>query len=146
MKFWISLISLALTATASAQLSLGYFPFNDSKVQLTTNPDKLVFADLRVETNSFFSNLNFELAPFVNLKRKESYNLYLGPGISAYPFYNGDDESFLNGYFLTVGVRWMPIASLRALGFIFELSPYVDDTFEGGRFRSHLGISYHFAK
>lgn len=144
-KFLVALVFSALSVPAVAQVSLGYFPWAYSQVQLTSNPSNLIFGDLRVETNSFIANLNIEAAVFTNLQRKEEYNLYLGPGVVTYPVYS-DDEQFLTGYFLSLGVRWMPFEKLRQLGILFEISPYVNDSIEAARLRSNLGVAYHFGK
>ncbi len=139
----ITLFSIA-TGVASAQVSLGYFPFNYHMVQLTSNPDNMVFGDIRLETNSFVSNLNLEVAPLlVNLKRTTAYNFYLGPGININPL---NEVNVLNGYFLTTGIRWMPFEKLRSLALVFELSPMAFERLDGAQLRSFLGLSYHFRK
>lgn len=140
---WCTLFGLSLMS-AHGQVALGYFPFNYSQVQLTTNPDYRVFADVRVETNSFLANLNLESAVMVNLRHREAYNLYMGPGLRMNPFLT--EEGVLNGYFLTLGTRWMPFSNLRSFGIIFELSPLLGPGWEGGSLRSYLGLSYHFGK
>ncbi len=143
-KLFLLLVLLVSSIPMSAQLALGYFPFNYSQVQLTTNPDRLVFGDLRMETNSFITNLNIELAPMFNLLRREEFNFYAGGGVNLNPLYQ--EGSVVGGYFMTTGVRWMPLSQMRALGFIFELSPLLYDSFYGAQLRSFLGVSYHFGK
>lgn len=146
MKKRLVIIFILFTSfSTTAQVALGYFPWGYSQVQLSSSPSKLAFADLRVETNTFFANLNIELGLFVNLSRKEVYNLYLGPGVASYPFYN-EDRKWISGYFMTAGVRWMPLKNLRNLAVIFEISPYLNNNLEGGRLRSNLGLSYAFGR
>ena len=145
-KTLFATLFLTLVYTAKSQVALGYFPFNYSKVQITSNPQYLLFGDLRVETNSLISNLNIDFGLNFNLQRKDKYNLYIGPGFSGNPVYNDDNSNFLQGYSFTVGVRWLPIEKLKSLGVIFEIAPYADQTFESGRINSNLGISYHFGR
>ena len=145
-KILLVAILISAFANAKAQVAIGYFPFNYSTVQLTSNPQHLVFGDFRVETNSLISNLNLALAINVNLIRRDKYNFYVGPGITSRPVYNGDESSIIQGYYFTAGVRWMPFEKLKALGVILEISPYVDHTFESGKLQSFLGVSYDFGR
>ncbi len=136
------LLALCLGFKAKSQVVLGYFPFNYGEVQLTSSQENLFFADLRVETNSFISNLNTELGGAINLQRTEQYNLYVGAGLRFNPFYA---YASVSGYYLPVGVRWRPIRALSKLGLVFELSPlFYERLGEGLVLRSKLGLSYAF--
>ncbi len=125
-----------------SQVTLGYFPFNYGEVQLTSPQEYLLFADFRMETNSFISNLNMELGGAVNLKRGAQYNFYLGAGFRFNPF---AETTNLAGYYFPVGIRWLPIKAISKLGFVFELSPILYEKIgEGLAIRSKLGLSYAF--
>ncbi|MBP9739650.1 MAG: hypothetical protein V9E96_04705 [Chitinophagaceae bacterium] len=62
-----------------AQLAISYFPFQ-SIVSLTTNTEKKLWVDYKVETNTFFTNMNMEFSVKYNFKKNTQYNLYLAPG------------------------------------------------------------------
>ncbi len=146
MKKIIFLLTLLIHAIpAMADFSIGYLPVNRSMLQATTNPQRVIFGDIRLQTNSFVSNTNIELAPFVNLRRKQNLNIYLGPGISLNPFNNYAGSSAINGYFLTAGARIMPFTN-KQIAFVFEISPYVNSDFNSGMIRTNLGVAYTFRK
>lgn len=128
---------------SSAQLNLSYYP-TQSIVALGSNPDRLLWADLRFETNTFFSNLNTEFDAMINLKRGERFNVYSGLGINVNPFYGMEDLPFTNGFLLHTGLRFKPLPKHQKLHIMFELSPYVNQYFDGGIVRTMLGVGYCF--
>lgn len=135
-------ICMLTSLAGKAQITLGYFPFNYGEVQLTSPQEYLLFADFRMETNSFISNLNMELGGAINLRRAAQYNLYIGVGFRINPFV---ETTNLSGYYFPVGVRWRPITSIPKLGVVFELSPLLYESVVGGlAIRSKLGVSYAF--
>lgn len=74
------LIILALISlTAKSQIAITYVPFQ-SFLGISTNTDKLLWLDYKIETNTFASNLNMELSPKINFMRKENVNYYFGAG------------------------------------------------------------------
>jgi len=75
----------------------------------------LLWVDLRIETNTFFSNVNLELNAMVNIKRTDWVNYYSGLGINVNPFYGLESLPFTNGYVLNVGVRVKPIQKHKNL-------------------------------
>jgi hypothetical protein len=144
-KLILSLAFSLCALTHYGQVVLGYFPFNYGEVQLTSPQSALVFADLRIETNSFITNLNMELGGAVNLKRAEKHNLYLGVGLRGNPFDPLNETSIINGYYVSMGVRWRPVKSVPKLGLVFELSPlFYEELGSGLALRSKLGLSYAF--
>ena len=82
----------------------------------------------------------------INLRRDEGVNYYCGSGINFNLFNQTYDESFLNGYYFTIGSRIKPLKETRNVYLIFELSPYANRNFNGGSLRTNLGISYWFEK
>src|SRR5690606_35839969 len=90
-----------LSVKARADFSIGYLPVNRSMLQATTNPEKFLFGDIRLQTNSFISNSNIEIAPFLNIRKRETVNIYWGIGVSINPFNAYSNSSLLNGYFTT---------------------------------------------
>jgi hypothetical protein len=127
------------------QVAVGYFPFQ-SVVSLSTNTEKAVWLDYKLETNSFSSNLNMEISPKWNFKRKESVNFYFGAGIAFNPMYAFSNLPVVNGSFLDFGARIKPLRQLKNLQVVFELSPYVNADFAGGNIRSKLGLAWNFDK
>jgi hypothetical protein len=128
-----------------AQVSVSYFPIQ-SVLAISSNTERLVWADYKVETNTFFSNLNMELSPKINFRRTPAVNYYSGAGISFNPAYQASDLPIVNGYFLDLGVRIKPIRQYRNLQLVFEVSPYLNKEFNGGSLRTRLGISYNFTR
>jgi hypothetical protein len=131
--------------SAFSQVEVSYFPFQ-SLLSLSTDTEKRVFADYKIETNTFLSNLNMEISPMVNVRRKERVNGYLGAGISFNPFNGYSDLPILNGYFAAFGVRIKPLKTLKSVHLIFELSPYFNKEWTGGNLRSRLGVGWNFRK
>ena len=129
------------TGKLYSQIAVSYYPFQ-SILSVSSNTDKLLWADLRIETNTFFSNINLEFDAMVNIKRTDWINYYTGLGINVNPFYDLESLPFTNGYVLNVGVRIKPIQRHKNLQVIFELGPYFNKNFDGGIFRTLLGISY----
>lgn len=127
----------------NAQLAIGYFPFQ-SIVAVTTNTEKKLWIDYKVETNTFFTNMNMELSAKFNFKNNKQYNLYVAPGF-VFNFANPSTGSPLaNGYFIDFGSRIKPLEKNNHVQLIFELSPYVNYEFKSGNLRSRLGIAYQF--
>jgi len=130
-----------LTGRIYSQIAVSYYPFQ-SILSVSSNTDKLLWADLRIETNTFFSNINLELNAMVNIKRTDWVNYYSGLGINVNPFYGLESLPFTNGYVLNVGVRVKPMQKHKNLQVIFEFGPYFNKNFDGGIVRALLGISY----
>lgn len=126
-----------------AQVAVSYIPFQ-SLLGISSNTNKLTYADFKLETNTFASNLNMELSPKINFKRKELVNFYCGPGVSFNPVYFTSDLPVLNGYFLDLGTRMMPFKNYKPVQLLFEISPYINNQFGSGNIRTRLGISYCF--
>lgn len=147
MKHLFFLLFLALPATAFCQASVGYYPFNSFGLfTVSTNPDKLVWLDGRLQTNSLFEQLSTTFCPMVNVKRTERVNYYVGPGIQINALNSVNGDKILEGYSLHVGVRAAPVASLPNLRIAFELSPSARSNFKSGVFYSYLGLVWHFRK
>jgi len=141
----LAIVILALYQNGYSQVAVGYFPFQ-SVVSLSTNTEKAVWLDYKLETNSFSSNLNMEISPKWNFKRKESVNFYFGAGIAFNPIYAFSNLPVVNGSFLDFGARIKPLRQLKNLQVVFELSPYVNADVAGGNIRSKLGLAWNFDK
>ena len=143
-SIYLLLICLMLTnAPVFGQVAVSYYPFQ-SVLSVSTDTEKMCWADLRAETNTFFSNINLECNAMVNIKRTDWVNYYVGAGINMNPFYGKEDLPFVNGYTLNTGVRVKPIQKHKNLQVILELSPYANRYFDGGLLRTMLGIAYNF--
>ena len=127
----------------SVAQSVTYYPFN-SQLAFSTDVKKAVWADLRFQTNSFFSSLNTEIAPMINLKQTRNANYYAGLGVQFNPLNSLVNRAWLNGYFLSSGVRVRPSEKAKNVAVAFEISPYSAKKFDIGTFRTWLGISYEF--
>ena len=130
---------------SSAQVSIGYFPFQ-SLLSITSSTEKIFWADFKLEANTFASNLNMEISPKINFKRTDCVNYYFGLGWSFNPTNAYSDATITNGYFLDFGARIKPLSNWRNLQLVFELSPYVNGDFTGGNLRARLGLAWNFGK
>ena len=75
---------IALSALSSYPIGSAKSPIQ-SILSVSTHTDKRLFADFKIETNNFISNLNMEFSPKFNLRRLEKANYYTGIGISMNP-------------------------------------------------------------
>lgn len=132
-----------------AQASVGYYPWN-SLLTISTNPTKILWLDTRVQTNSLFSGLSFDLLPMVNFKRGKVVQYYLGGGIRVNPLLRISDPKAdlitIDGYSINVGARIAPIPQNRNIQFSIELNPYIKDNLESGVLKSNFGLIYFFGK
>ena len=137
------LLMLVLPEVNAQQLSLGYFPFNNT-LSVTSNPDRLFWADGRFETNTFYGNINPELLGRINVKRTDFYNLYTGAGFKMILIDGFNDGIYAGGYSVAMGARFKPIVKWSNVHVVFELSPYFNREFSSGMLRAYLGIAYKF--
>jgi hypothetical protein len=128
-----------------AQIAISYFPFQ-SILSVSTNTDKRLFADFKIETNNFVSNFNMEFSPKFNLKSLEKVNYYSGIGISINPVNSFANLPITNGYFIDFGMRAKPFEKLNNLQIVFEISPYVNREINGGNLRTRIGIAWNFTR
>lgn len=128
-----------------AQAAVSYYPIT-SYIGVSTNPTRKLWADLRLQTNTFAGYSNLEFSPKINLKRNEFTRIYAGLGVNfniAYGAYNGQ---YINGYIMCAGITVSPFKQVRNLSFIFEIAPYANAGFTGGMIRTTPGISWQFLK
>src|SRR4051812_29578806 len=118
MKIKLASAFIAVSIVLRAQVAVSYYPFQ-SILSISSNTEKLIWLDYRVETNSFVSNLNMEFSPMWNIKRTAWVNYYIGPGVSFNPVYAAADVPVLNGYFLDFGTRIKPIQKYTGVQLIF---------------------------
>ena len=130
--------------TTSAQV-ISYYPFQ-SIVSVSTATNKLLWLDYRIETNSFFSNLNMELSPMINLYKSDMVSGYMGLGVNFNPTRYVGNLTPLNGYAVNIGVRVRPLLKLQNLEVAFEIAPYTNYEFSNGTLRTRLGIGYNLKR
>lgn len=131
--------------SAFSQASVAYYPFS-SLFSVSTNPNKSVWLDGRLQFNTQFGSLSTTLAPMVNVSQREFVHYYTGLGIRFNALNQLNDAKILEGYSLHVGVRVAPIHSIPNLRVAFELSPFARANFKSGVFYAHLGVAYQFLK
>lgn len=132
-----------------AQASVGYYPWS-SLLSVSTNPQRAVWLDSRLQTNSLFSSLSIDILPIVNIKRGEVVQIYAGGGLRLNPLYKIADEKAnvitIDGYSVNIGTRIAPLPQLRNLQIAIELNPFVKKDIESGVLKSHFGFIYRFDK
>ncbi len=139
------LTSILSVKQSTAQIGIAYYPFQ-SEIALNTNIEHMIWGDLRIATNTFWGNITKEPILMTNIKRTSTANYYAGLGAN-FNFFNGfSDNNVVNGYTLHAGARIKPLRSYRNIQCIFELSPYVNPAFDGGLFRTRLGLAYQFTR
>jgi hypothetical protein len=141
----ITLLYLLIHKHIVAQVAISYFPFQ-SILSVSTNTDKRLFGDFKMETNNFISNFNMEFSPKFNFKRLEKVNYYSGIGISINPINSFENLPITNGYFIDFGMRAKPFEKLNSLQVVFEISPYVNREINGGNLRTRIGIAWSFTR
>ena len=144
MKNTLTAFLLCVSVTAFGQASVAYYPFS-SVISVSTNADRALWLDARVQTNTAFGSLSTTICPLVNVVRRENVNYYTGVGVRFNALNGLDNRDILEGYSLHVGVRVkVPfVSNLRAA---FELAPYSRKDFRFGVMQSYLGLVYQFAK
>lgn len=140
MKKLLVLILLVNALQLKAQISIGYFPLNNA-FSVTSDPDKLLWVDGRIETNTFFGNIDPELFGMINLHRDSKYSIYSGLSCRFTVSGASEDNDIIAGYSVTAGSRFTPVEKWKKLQIIFELSPYLNNQFNSGLLRAYLGIS-----
>ncbi len=138
-------LMISLAKLNAQQLSIGYFPFNNV-LSITSNPERLLMFDVRVETNTFFGNINPELFGVVNIKRSETFNIYSGLSCKAILIDGFNDGDFVGGYAVSLGTRFKPFEKFNNIHFLLEVSPYFNKELTSGTLRAYLGVSYKFKK
>ncbi|WP_247236029.1 hypothetical protein [Telluribacter sp. SYSU D00476] len=132
-----------------AQASVGYYPWS-GLLSVSTNPNRPLWLDTRVQTNSLFSSLSLDLLPLVTIKRTEVVQWYAGGGLRLNPLYRiADPRASLitvDGYSINAGVRAAPFAANRRIQLALELNPYVKDDLASGVLKTHFGLIYVFDK
>ncbi len=142
-KTLLILICLTTQKHLFAQVAISYFPFQ-SMLCVSTNTEKRLFGDLKIETNNFISNFNTEISPKVIVKRSENVNYYAGIGISINPVNSYANLPITNGYFIDFGVRAKPFEKHKNFQLVFEISPYVNNKINGGNLRTRIGLAWNF--
>ena len=128
---------------AFSRASVAYYPFS-SLFAVSTNPNRLVWVDGRLQTNTIFGLLSTTFCPMVNVSRTERTNYYVGAGVKITAINALNNDRILDGYSLHAGVRTAPAPSLPNLRVAFELSPYAGYNFKSGNFYSYLGVVWQF--
>ena len=146
-RYFALLLFLGLSPAVRGQASVAYYPFNSRGLfTVSTNPDRLLWLDGRLQTNSIFEQLSTTFCGMVNVRRTERVNYYVGPGVQLNALNTLNGDRILEGYSLHVGVRAAPVTSLHNLCVAFELSPTAQANFKSGVFYSYLGVAWHFRK
>ncbi len=143
MRIFLVLLCFISQNQLVAQVAISYFPIQ-SILSLSTPTDKRLFADFKLETNNFISNLNMEISPKFNFKRLDKINYYGGLGISLNPANSFANLPLANGYFIDFGIRAKPFEKLHNLQVVFEISPYLNKEFNGGNLRTRIGLAWNF--
>lgn len=155
MKYILFLLILTSKCTFG-QLNVSYFPWQNM-LGLTKTFPKSFALDYKLETNSFFNNMNMELSA----RRYHMFNTtidhadyleifnksicHYGIGLAFNPNNFRSNVKTINGYYLDLGIRWI-IPKREFLAIVLECSPYVNQSFTNGNLRTRLGLAYRITK
>jgi hypothetical protein len=155
MKYLIFLLVFSGN-TLMAQLTMSYFPWQ-SMLGITQSFPKNFAIDYKIETNSFFNNMNMEIGGrrYYQVNGKIDHAGYLevfnrstchyGLGVAFNPNNFRNNLKTINGYYLDLGIRWT-IPKREFLYLILECSPFINQAFTNGNLRTRLGIGYRINK
>lgn len=143
MKYLVACFLLLSTTSAFSQIGISYLPWNN-KLGLSTNTERRLWGELRVEVNTFFGNLNTDLALMYTVSQKEHVNYYIGLSTNMNFLRLALNEKGLSGYNVYIGGRIKPFMKYPSVQFIAELAPYVNDEFSSGLLQVNLGVAYQF--
>ena len=155
MKYFLIII-LLLSKSIFAQTTIQYYPWQ-SLLGITQQIAKPIAIDYKLETNSFFNNMNMELGFRFTHQRiyqtKEDdkiqlikkIHLYAGFGLAFNPLNAIGNLNTINGYYADLGFRWHP-PKADFLFLSFEASPYINRNLTNGNLRTRLGIGYRLGR
>lgn len=143
LKRLLLLVSFAIISKTAQSQTFTYYPWN-SLFEISTNPQKTLWLQFRIQGNSVFSSMNTEVAPMITFLKNEKAVFYFGPGAQFNLLNKLNEKETLNGYFLNVGTRIYPFEKTPEVGIAFELSPYANKDFDIGTWRYLFGVSYSF--
>lgn len=136
-------ISFIIVSELAYSQTVTYYPWN-SLLEISTDPQRTLWLQFRIQGNSVFSSMNTEIAPMITFKKNDKSVFYFGPGVQINLLNKLNDKETLNGYFLNVGSRVYPFEKAPNVGIAFELSPYANKDFDIGTWRYLFGVSYSF--
>lgn len=139
------LITLFIFSIPCLSQSIVYYPFN-SLLGFSSNTQKRIWLDAKLQTNSYFSSLSTDIAPQINVNRNSKARIFVGGGIKLNYLNVIENKNILDGFFANAGVRASPFERNKRIQIAFEISPFVNKNLDIGIFRSHLGIGYCFNK
>ncbi|GAA4417471.1 hypothetical protein GCM10023187_49900 [Nibrella viscosa] len=141
----VTILLYVNTISAFGQASVAYYPFN-SLFSVSTNPNRPLWVDARVQTNTLFGSLSTTLAPMITISRRQSAAYYAGLGVRFNALNTLVSARVLEGYSLHAGVRVAPVTTLPNLRVAFEISPFSRRDFKSGILYSYLGVVYQFGR
>jgi hypothetical protein len=130
--------------SAKAQ-TLTFYP-NQSWLEVSTSPKRVVWGQLRIQGNSLFTGMNTEVAPHFTVAKNEKTLFYVGPGVQFNLLNYYQDKDVLNGFTLNMGTRIYAFEKNKRAAISFEISPYASKEFDIGTWRYLFGLSYSFGK
>jgi len=139
------LITFFIFSISCFSQSIVYYPFN-SLLGFSSNTQKRVWIDAKLQTNSYFSSLSTDIAPQININKNSKARIFVGSGIKLNYLNVIENKNILDGFFANAGVRASPFEKNKRIQIAFEISPFVNKNLDIGIFRSHLGIGYSFNK
>jgi hypothetical protein len=146
--FCVLLIKLSGSQIALLKAqSIGYYPWN-GLFTVSTKPSKLVWMDVRLQTNTLFGSLSTEMLPLFNIKQKNNAQFYVGGGV-RFNFIGvlaNQTKNVVEGYSLNFGTRLAPFKALPQVKVAFELAPFVERKLDSGILKSNFGLIYVFGK
>ena len=156
MKYLI-IVFIFSSSCLLAQTTVNYYPWQ-SLLGITKQFKYNMMLDYKIETNSFFNNMNMEMgvrrtkmvikkidhADYLEVWKQAT--LSYGLGIAFNPTNTFAKINIVNGYYIDIGARWDLEICKNVFCLIFDFSPYVNESFTNGNLRTRLGLGYRISK
>ena len=133
----IVLLMLAAVSTAKAQIGFSYHHSTlNSSFGISTNPDKSVWGEARINTVS--SEFDVTGMVLVNVAKKEDFSLYTGAGFTSL--------LFEGGFSFALGFTVKPIETKPNFALFGEWNPLIPTEFDDYISTGSIGIRYFLRK
>lgn len=131
------LLMLAAVSTAQAQIGFSYHQSTlNSSFGMSTNPDKTLWGEARINTASDAFDITGML--LVNVAKKEDFNLYTGAGYTSL--------LFEGGFSFALGFTVKPVESKPNFALFGEWNPLVTSEFDDYISTGSIGFRYFLRK
>lgn len=134
LKCFVVVFFSIMALKSTSQISVSFYNSSLSKLGVAYHINNNVWAELRLYSNTLFSNITPEAILAYNALAKERVNVYVGAGIVV---------NYFTGVVVPVGLQFTPIEKFKNFSLHIEAMP----TFDFGNefvLQSSWGLRYKF--